>query len=76
MPEWAGPALSILGALAGGYAGVRISVTRLETQMENVLTRLTQLGDRTHSHAQRIQENAMKIAVLERRLDDMEKDQR
>lgn len=76
MPEWLFPALSVLGALLGGYLGVKITITRLETQMENVLLRLTALGDRSHSHAQRIQENAMRIAVLERRIDDMENGQK
>lgn len=73
MPEWLWPALSIAGALIGAWLGVRITVTRLETQMENVLKRLDALGDRSHAHAQLITETAMKVGVLERQVAALER---
>lgn len=73
MPEWLFPALSVAGAIMGGWLGVKVTVTRLETQMENVLLRLNALGDRSHVHAQRITETAMEVGLLKRRLDDLER---
>ncbi len=73
MPDWLWPALSIAGAIMGAWLGVRVTVTRLETQMENVLKRIDALGDRSHEHAQRITETAMKVGVLERQVAALER---
>jgi hypothetical protein len=69
VPEWLFPALSVAGAIVGGWLGVKITVTRLETQMESVLERLKVLGDRSHSHNDVILTHDAEIDEIMRRLD-------
>lgn len=44
------PGLTLVCGLAGGFAGARGAIVRLETQMADVLKRLETLGHRTHRH--------------------------
>lgn len=44
------PALTLMCGLAGGFAGARGAIVRLQTQMIDVRTRLETLGKRLHRH--------------------------
>lgn len=44
------PGLTLICGLAGGFAGARGAIVRLETQMADVLKRLETLGQRAHRH--------------------------
>jgi hypothetical protein len=44
------PGLTLICGLAGGFAGARGAIVRLETQMEEVRKRLEILGNKTHRH--------------------------
>lgn len=44
------PGLTLICGLAGGFAGARSAIVRLETQMEDVRKRLEHLGNRMHRH--------------------------
>lgn len=50
MNDWVIPALTLAAGLAGGYAGARGAIVRLETQMADVRTRMEVLGKRVHRH--------------------------
>jgi len=44
------PGLTLVCGLAGGFAGARGAIVRLETQMADVLKRMDVLGKRVHRH--------------------------
>lgn len=44
------PALTLAAGLAGGYAGARGAIVRLETQMADVRARMEVFGKRIHRH--------------------------
>lgn len=44
------PGLTLICGLAGGFAGARGAIVRLETQMAEVLKRVDVLGKRSHRH--------------------------
>lgn len=44
------PGLTLICGLAGGFAGARSAIVRLETQMEDVRKRLDTMGGRVHRH--------------------------
>lgn len=66
MNEWATIAVSVLGSIGGAYYGVRMAITRLQTQMENVLQEIISLRESRHLHAGMIQEHEGRLSALER----------
>lgn len=64
--EWAPIAVAAAGSIAGGYLGVKIAVTRLQTQMETALEEIRSLRDSRHEHANLIQDHEGRIVALER----------
>lgn len=44
------PGLTLVCGLAGGFAGARGAIVRLETQMADVLKRMDVLSKRSHRH--------------------------
>lgn len=45
------PLLSLIGGIFGAWVGVKVNITRLETKMEMVETRLDVLQKRSHRYA-------------------------
>lgn len=44
------PGLTLICGVAGGFAGARGAIVRLETQMKDVRERLEMMGIRSHRH--------------------------
>lgn len=49
-PEWVIPALTFASGVAGGFAGARGAIVRLETQMVDVRARLEGLYAKVNRH--------------------------
>lgn len=69
MSDWVIPALTLAAGLAGGYAGARGAIVRLETQMADVRTRLDQLGKRMHRHNDDLTIHDAELDILMERMD-------
>jgi hypothetical protein len=67
--DWQSAAIALVSAGLGGFIGVKMSVTRLQTQMESVLERLKTLGERSHDHNDVILIHDGEIAEIMRKLD-------
>lgn len=71
MPDWLIPFISIVvgvtsGAI-GGFMGVRISVARLEAQMEDARSEIKTLRDRSHDQNSSLLQLDGRLRALERR---------
>lgn len=55
--------------LAGGFAGARGAIVRLETQMEEVRKRLETLGHKTHRHNDDLLVHDMELESVLAKLD-------
>ena len=71
MPDWLIPALSLLAAAAGGYAGVHGRVSRAESRLDRleqeIGTHETGLRGTVHKTANRVTEIDMRLSMLERK---------
>lgn len=63
------PGLTLICGLAGGFAGARSAIVRLETQMEDVRKRLDTLHGRSHRHANDLLVHDMEIEQALAKLD-------
>lgn len=63
------PGLTLICGLAGGFAGARSAIVRLETQMEDVRKRLESLGVRSHRHNDTLLVHDMEIEAVLAKLD-------
>lgn len=63
------PGLTLICGLAGGFAGARSAIVRLETQMEDVRKRLDILHARSHRHANDLLIHDMEIEQALLKLD-------
>lgn len=59
----------MLCGLAGGFAGARGAIVRLETQMLDVLKQVDKLGARSHRHNDTLLVHDMEIEAVLARLD-------
>lgn len=70
MPDWLLPLISIVVGLAsgalGGFMGVRISVARLEAQMEDARSEIRTLRDRSHDQTSALLQLDGRVKALER----------
>lgn len=66
MTEWIPVILTVVGSVSGAWLGVKLTVTRLETQMLMVLKEIESLRDDRHRHAGFITEHEMRITEIER----------
>lgn len=57
------PALTLVCGLAGGFAGARSAIVRLETQMKEVRDKLEILGLRSHRHNDTLLVHDMEIEL-------------
>lgn len=57
------PGLTLICGLAGGFAGARSAIVRLETQMEDVRKRMDQMGGRVHRHTNDLLIHDMEIEL-------------
>lgn len=57
------PAMTLAAGLAGGYAGARGAIVRLETQMKEVRERLEVIGIRSHRHNDTLLVHDMEIEL-------------
>lgn len=64
--DWIPIAVALVGSVGGGYLGVKIAVSVLQTQMSQVLKEIESLRESRHEHAGLIQEHEGRIASLER----------
>ncbi len=64
--EWLPILAAIMGSIGGGFLGVKIAVTKLETQMTYVLTEIQSLRESRHEHANMIQDHEARLSFLER----------
>jgi uncharacterized protein YcfJ len=67
MEPWLQFLLTIIGALGGGYLGVKIALARLETQMAFVLIEIDGLREDTSDHAAEIADHRVRLEYLDRR---------
>lgn len=63
------PGLTLICGLAGGFAGARSAIVRLETQMEDVRKRLESLDQRSHRHNDTLLVHDMEIEAALTKLD-------
>jgi hypothetical protein len=63
------PGLTLLCGLAGGFAGARGAIVRLETQMDEVRKRLEALGTRMHRHNDDLLIHDMELETVLAKLD-------
>lgn len=63
------PGLTLICGLAGGFAGARGAIVRLETQMADVLKRLEILGQRGHRHNDDLLIHDMELETVLAKLD-------
>lgn len=63
------PGLTLVCGLAGGFAGARGAIVRLETQMADVLKRLDIMGKRSHTHTRDLLIHDMEIEQALAKLD-------
>lgn len=63
------PGLTLICGLAGGFAGARGAIVRLETQMADVLKRLETLGQRAHRHNDDLLIHDMELEAVLTKLD-------
>lgn len=66
MNEWLLPIITIIGSIGGSYIGMKMALTRLETQMNNALDEIKELRRVKHEHAGFINEHEMRLTELER----------
>lgn len=64
--DWIPIAVALVGSVGGGYLGVKIAVSVLQTEMLQVKEEIRSLRDSRHQHAGLIQEHEGRIASLER----------
>lgn len=64
--DWQQLALTLLCAGVGGFIGVKVAVTRLQTQMEGVLKEIESLRKAKHEHANTLGIHEQRIGELER----------
>lgn len=63
------PGLTLICGLAGGFAGARSAIVRLETQMEDVRKRLEALGHKAHRHNDDLLIHDMELEAVLAKLD-------
>lgn len=63
------PGLTLICGLAGGFAGARGAIVRLETQMEEVRKRLEGLGTKMHRHNDDLLIHDMELEAVLAKLD-------
>lgn len=63
MGDWVIPALTLAAGLAGGYAGARGAVVRLETQMLDMRKRMETAEGRIHRHGSDLLVHDMEIEL-------------
>lgn len=63
------PGLTLICGLAGGFAGARSAIVRLETQMEDVRKRLESLDQRSHRHNDTLLVHDIEIEAVLTKLD-------
>lgn len=63
------PGLTLLCGLAGGFAGARGAIVRLETQMDDVRNRLEAIGKKTHRHNDDLLIHDMELETVLAKLD-------
>lgn len=69
MTDFLIPALTLVCGLAGGFAGARGAIVRLETQMKEVRDKLEILGVRSHRHNDTLLVHDMEIELALTKLD-------
>ena len=65
IPNWVDVILVLIGSPVGAYIGVRIAVTRLETQMAAVLGDVHRLWQKIEDHERVDAEVHARVSVLE-----------
>jgi hypothetical protein len=79
MPEWLFPILSFIVAVVGSFIGVKVGLARQEEKhialdkrvdehVEAMSERMKILGDRSHTHADRLTEHGMRLHDLSGRV--------
>jgi hypothetical protein len=63
------PGLTLICGLAGGFAGARGAIVRLETQMEEVRKRLEMHGTKMHRHNDDLLIHDMELETVLAKLD-------
>lgn len=63
------PLLSLMGGIFGAWVGVKVNIVKLETQMEDVRTRLDGVHKRLHRHNDTILIHDMEIETALAKLD-------
>lgn len=66
MVDWTQIGLAVGGSVAGAYLGVKVTVTRLETQMAYALDEIKSLREDRHEHANLIQDHEARLHFLEK----------
>lgn len=69
MEQWVVPVLSLVGGGAGAYLGMRMAITRLETQMIDARDEIRELRRRTHDHTNALLKLDGRVTALEDRED-------
>jgi hypothetical protein len=66
-PEaWIAIAVSLIGSVGGAYLGVKLAVTKLQTEMTQVMKEIESLRSSRHQHANLIQDHEARLNFLER----------
>lgn len=68
IPNWVIALIAVIGSPLGAYVGVRIAVTRLETQMQTVLNDIVRLWNKIADHEKADNESHARISVLESKM--------
>jgi hypothetical protein len=67
-PAWISPLVALIGSLGGAYIGVRIGLTRVETQMAFALEEIKKLWEWIRDHDETDRQWYARVAVIESRL--------
>ena len=68
IPNWVIALIAIVGSPLGAYVGVRVAVTKLETQMQTVLADIIRLWSKIADHERADNEAHARISVLESKM--------
>lgn len=64
--DWIPIAVALVGSVGGGYLGVKIAVSVLQTEMAQVKEEIKSLRESRHQHANLIQDHEARLSFLER----------
>ena len=68
IPNWVIALIAVVGSPLGAYVGVRIAVTKLETQMSSVMSDIERLWNKIADHERLDNEAHARISVLESKM--------